>query len=142
MASLTFHGILLWLFSPNTSAIITDTGSPEKVVRLKRITCFSAAVSLKFQPQLFEMIVSLQRSSRLHGGSPAPPAQGRGIGPQQEGKCAFNLHNPFNLSSIMCKQPAPLISIQLEGKSQEPFFLQKKFSLLSNLTKIKMIYYC
>lgn len=87
------------------------------MVRLERITCFCAAASPSFQPQPFDVIVSLQRSSHLNGGSPASPAQGREIGPQQEAKCAFNLNNPFNLSSIMCKQLGPLILLPFEGKS-------------------------
>lgn len=89
----------------------------KKVVRLERITCFSAAISPRLHPQPSDVIVSLRRSSHLHGGSPASPAQGREIGPQQKAKCAFNLNNPFNLSSIMCYQLGPLILLQFEGSS-------------------------
>lgn len=97
----------------------------KKVVRLERITCFSAAMSLRFHPQPSDVIVSLWRSFHLHGGSSASPAQGREIGPQQKAKCAFNLNNPFNLSSIICYQLGPLILLQFEGSSWELFFLQR-----------------
>lgn len=47
------------------------------------------------------------------------PAQGQEIGPQSEAKCAFNLNNPFNLSSIMWKQLGALILLQFERNSSE-----------------------
>lgn len=47
------------------------------------------------------------------------PAQGQEIEPQQGAKCAFNLDNPFNLSSITWEQPGALILLQFEGNSLE-----------------------
>ncbi|KAM3616772.1 uncharacterized protein V6R79_023174, partial [Siganus canaliculatus] len=47
------------------------------------------------------------------------PAQGQEIGPLQGAKCAFNLNNPFNLSSIMWKQLGALILLQFEENSLE-----------------------
>lgn len=111
------------------------------MVRLERITCFCAAVSPSFQPQPFDVIVSLQRSSHLNGGSPASPAQGREIGPQQEAKCAFNPNNPFNLSSIMCKQLGSLILLQFEGKSEQLFY-SSKVPLFSHFDQIVFFKLC
>lgn len=136
---------LFWTFSvfcsspppPPTPFQSLPTLLPQgkKVVRLERITCFSAAMSLRFHPQPSDVIVSLRQSSHLHGGSSASPAQGREIGPQQKAKCAFNLNNPFNLSSIMYDQPGLLILLQFEESSKELFlFYLQRFSLLSNLT--------
>lgn len=81
-------------------------------------TCPCRHVSKTFS-QPFHIIV-IHCSDLLICMVTAPlPAQGQEIGPQQGAKCAFNLNNPFNLSSIMWKQLGALILLQFEGNSLE-----------------------
>lgn len=79
---------------------------------------FRCHVSRPFS-QLFPIIVILCSDLLICMVAALLPVQGQEIGPQREAKCAFNLNNPFNLSSIMWKQLGAPIPFQFEGNSFE-----------------------
>lgn len=84
------------------------------------IACFSLLPCPRdFPHKPFDIIVIRRGNLLICMVAALLQAQGRENGRQQGAKCAFNLNNPFNLSSIMWRQLGALILLQFERSALE-----------------------
>lgn len=90
------------------------------MVQLEMIACFSLLPCPRdFSPKPFHIIVIRRGNLLICMVAALLQAQGRENGRQQGAKCAFNLNNPFNLSSVMWRQLGALILLQFERSALE-----------------------
>lgn len=95
-------------------------GKKKRMVQLEVIACFSLLPCPRdFSRKLFHIIVIRRSNLLICMVAALLQAQGRENGHQQGAKCAFNLNNPFNLSSIMSRQLGALILLQCERSALE-----------------------
>lgn len=92
----------------------------KRMVQLEMIACFSLLPCPRdFSRKPFHIIVIRRGNLLICMVAALLQAQGRENGRQQGAKCAFNLNNPFNLSSIMWRQLGALILLQSERSALE-----------------------